>query len=37
LRPERAREGAWWLMRIMRCRTYENLIDGLVMTFVDMV
>lgn len=30
-----AEDGAWFLMRIMPYRTTENLIDGLVITFVD--
>ncbi|HVU02773.1 MAG TPA: chemotaxis protein CheB [Polyangiaceae bacterium] len=29
------RDGAWRLMRIMPYRTHDNLIDGLVITFVD--
>ncbi len=29
------REGMWYLMRIMPYRTAENVIDGLVVTFVD--
>lgn len=29
------KEGAWRLMRIMPYRTAENVIDGLVMTFID--
>src|SRR5262245_1470998 len=28
-------EGAWYLMRILPYRTTENVIDGLVVTFVD--
>jgi two-component system CheB/CheR fusion protein len=28
-------EGCWYLMRIMPYRTAENVIDGLVLTFVD--
>jgi two-component system CheB/CheR fusion protein len=34
-REIQTKEGAWRLMRIMPYRTYENLIDGLVMTFID--
>jgi transcriptional regulator with PAS, ATPase and Fis domain len=29
------REGLWFLMRIMPYRTLENMIDGVVITFVD--
>ncbi|MFZ5896279.1 MAG: chemotaxis protein CheB [Myxococcota bacterium] len=29
------KEGAWRMMRIMPYRTAENVIDGLVMTFID--
>jgi two-component system CheB/CheR fusion protein len=29
------KEGQWYLMRIMPYRTAENVIDGLVLTFVD--
>lgn len=31
----RARSGGWYLMRILPYRTTENMIDGLVITFVD--
>lgn len=31
----RTREGKWYLMRIMPYRTAENVIDGLVLTFVN--
>lgn len=31
----RALSGGWYLMRILPYRTTDNLIDGLVMTFVD--
>jgi two-component system, chemotaxis family, CheB/CheR fusion protein len=34
-REIQTKEGAWRLMRIMPYRTAENLIDGLVMTFID--
>jgi two-component system CheB/CheR fusion protein len=34
-REIQTKEGHWRLMRIMPYRTHENLIDGLVMTFVD--
>jgi two-component system CheB/CheR fusion protein len=34
-REIQTKEGAWRLMRIMPYRTHENLIDGLVITFVD--
>jgi len=34
-REIQTKEGSWRLMRIMPYRTHENLIDGLVMTFVD--
>jgi two-component system CheB/CheR fusion protein len=34
-REIQTKEGAWRLMRIMPYRTFENLIDGLVMTFID--
>jgi two-component system CheB/CheR fusion protein len=34
-REIRTKEGAWRLMRIMPYRTAENVIDGLVMTFID--
>ena len=34
-REVQTKEGAWRLMRIMPYRTAENLIDGLVMTFID--
>ena len=34
-REIQTKDGQWRLMRIMPYRTYENLIDGLVMTFVD--
>ena len=30
-----AEEGAWYLMRMLPYRTTENVIDGLVVTFVD--
>ena len=30
-----SKDGRWYLMRIMPYRTAENLIDGLVVTFVD--
>ena len=30
-----ARNGRWFLMRIMPYRTLENMIDGVVMTFAD--
>jgi two-component system, chemotaxis family, CheB/CheR fusion protein len=30
-----AEDGSWYLMRIMPYRTAQNLIDGLVLTFVD--
>ena len=29
------KDGAWYLMRIMPYRTADNVIDGLVLTFVD--
>jgi two-component system, chemotaxis family, CheB/CheR fusion protein len=29
------RDGRWFMMRIMPYRTLENMIDGVVMTFVD--
>jgi two-component system CheB/CheR fusion protein len=31
----RAEDGSWYLMRIMPYRTTENMIDGLVITFVN--
>ena len=31
----RTKDGAWYLMRIMPYRTAENVINGLVITFVD--
>jgi two-component system CheB/CheR fusion protein len=31
----RTQDGAWYLVRIMPYRTSENLIDGLILTFVD--
>jgi two-component system CheB/CheR fusion protein len=31
----RADDGGWYLMRILPYRTIENVIDGLVITFVD--
>jgi two-component system CheB/CheR fusion protein len=31
----RAQDGGWYLMRILPYRTIENMIDGLVITFVD--
>ena len=31
----RTKDGHWYLMRIMPYRTAENVIDGLVLTFVD--
>lgn len=31
----RTKEGRWYLMRIMPYRTAENVIDGVVITFVD--
>jgi two-component system CheB/CheR fusion protein len=31
----RGRDGKWYLMRILPYRTIENVIDGLVLTFVD--
>lgn len=34
-RTLRTRDGGWWLMRIMPYRTSENVISGLVITFVD--
>jgi two-component system CheB/CheR fusion protein len=34
-REIQTKEGAWRLMRVMPYRTHENLIDGLVITFVD--
>jgi two-component system CheB/CheR fusion protein len=34
-REIRTKDGAWRLMRIMPYRTAENVIDGLVMTFID--
>lgn len=34
-REIQTKEGAWRLMRIMPYRTHENLIDGLVITLVD--
>jgi two-component system CheB/CheR fusion protein len=30
-----SRDGLWFMMRIMPYRTLENLIDGVVVTFVD--
>jgi two-component system CheB/CheR fusion protein len=33
--PVAARDGRWFLMRIMPYRTLENMIDGVVMTFAD--
>lgn len=33
----RSRAGKWYLMRIMPYRTSENLIDGLTVTFVEIV
>ncbi|HVW25372.1 MAG TPA: CheR family methyltransferase [Polyangiaceae bacterium] len=34
-REIQTKEGSWRLMRVMPYRTHENLIDGLVITFVD--
>jgi two-component system CheB/CheR fusion protein len=34
-REVRARDWSWYLMRIMPYRTAQNVIDGLVITFVD--
>lgn len=34
-REVRAQDGGWYLMRILPYRTLENVIDGLVITFVD--
>jgi two-component system CheB/CheR fusion protein len=34
-REIQTKEGQWRLVRIMPYRTHENLIDGLVITFVD--
>jgi two-component system, chemotaxis family, CheB/CheR fusion protein len=34
-REIQTKEGAWRLMRIMPYRTHDNLIDGLVLTFID--
>jgi two-component system CheB/CheR fusion protein len=34
-REIQTKSGEWRLMRIMPYRTHENLIDGLVMTFID--
>ena len=34
-REVQARDGAWYLVRMLPYRTMENLIDGLVVTFVD--
>ncbi len=34
-REVQSKEGCWYLMRIMPYRTAENLINGLVVTFVD--
>jgi two-component system CheB/CheR fusion protein len=34
-REIQTKEGAWRMMRIMPYRTHDNLIDGLVLTFVD--
>jgi len=31
----RSKDGSWYLMRIMPYRTADNVIDGLVLTFVD--
>jgi two-component system CheB/CheR fusion protein len=31
----RAQDGGWYLMRILPYRTIDNVIDGLVITFVD--
>jgi two-component system CheB/CheR fusion protein len=31
----RAQDGSWYLMRILPYRTIENMIDGLVITFID--
>ena len=33
--PVAARDGRWFLVRIMPYRTLENMIDGVVITFVD--
>ena len=33
--PVATRDGRWFLVRIMPYRTLENMIDGMVMTFVD--
>src|SRR5262249_26855854 len=32
----RTKDGSWYLMRIMPYRTEDNVIDGLVLTFVDL-
>jgi two-component system CheB/CheR fusion protein len=34
-RPVAARDGRWFLVRIMPYRTLENMIDGVVITFAD--
>jgi two-component system, chemotaxis family, CheB/CheR fusion protein len=34
-REVQGQDGAWYLMRILPYRTMENVIDGLVVTFVD--
>lgn len=34
-REIQTKEGAWRLMRVMPYRTHDNVIDGLVITFVD--
>ncbi len=31
----KANEGAWWLVRLLPYRTTENVIEGLVLTFID--
>jgi two-component system CheB/CheR fusion protein len=33
--PVAARDGRWFLVRIMPYRTLENMIDGVVITFTD--
>jgi two-component system, chemotaxis family, CheB/CheR fusion protein len=34
-KPIKTRDGRWFLVRIMPYRTYENMIDGAVITFMD--
>jgi two-component system CheB/CheR fusion protein len=34
-KPVRTKDGRWYLNRVIPCRTLDNLIDGVVVTFTD--